>query len=194
MQCTWSAQNSSYLRTTAKVLTTTYLDSVLKAETSLCQENIVKAIVFPVVMYRCESWTIKKAEHWRIDAGIVVLEKTLESPLDSKEIRPVNPKRNQTWLFTGRADAEAKAPILWPPDMKSKLSGKDPDTGYKIEGRRRSGWQRMKWLDGIIDSMDMNLSKLQEIVKDREAWHAAEHGVTKSQTWLSSWTIWQKWY
>ena len=194
MQCTWSAQNSSYLRTTAKVLTTTYLDSVLKAETSLCQENIVKAIVFPVVMYRCESWTIKKAEHWRIDAGIVVLEKTLESPLDSKEIRPVNPKGNQTWLFTGRADAEAKAPILWPPDMKSKLSGKDPDTGYKIEGWRRSGWQRMKWLDGIIDSMDMNLSKLQEIVKDREAWHAAEHGVTKSQTWLSSWTIWQKWY
>ena len=193
MQCTWSAQNSSYLRTTAKVLTTTYLDSVLKAETSLCQENIVKAIVFPVVMYRCESWTIKKAEHWRIDAGIVVLEKTLESPLDSKEIRPVNPKGNQTWLFTGRADAEAKAPILWPPDMKSQLIGKDPDTGYKIEGRRRSGWQDEKvgwhhWLNGHEFEQTPRDSEGQGSLACCRTWGH------KSQTWLSSWTIWQKWY
>ena len=122
------------LRTTAKVLTTTYLDSVLKAETSLCRESIVKAMVFPVVMYICESWTIKldHKEGWALKNWcfqIVVLEKTLESPLDSKEIKPVNPKGNQTWPFTGRADAEAKVPILSPPDMKSQLIGKDPDTG-----------------------------------------------------------------
>ena len=81
-------------------------------------------------MYRCESWTIKKTEGWRIDAfWIVVLEKTLENSLDCKEIQPVNPKGNQSWMFTGRTDAEAEAPILWPPDMKNWLIGKDPDAG-----------------------------------------------------------------
>ena len=113
------------------------------------------------------------------------LEMTLESPLDCKEIQPVHPKGDQSWKFTGRADAEA--PILWPPDAKNWLIRKDPDAG-KIEGRRRRGWQRMRQLDVITYSMDMNLSGLWEMIKDRETWSAAVHGVTKSRTWLSDWT------
>ena len=115
----------------------------------------------------------------------MVLEKTLENPLDSKEIKPVHPKRNQPWIFTGRTDAEA--PILWPSEAKSRLIGKDWML-ERIEGRWRRGWQRMRWLDGIIDSMDMSFSKLREMVKDREAWHGTVHGVAKTQTWLSDWT------
>ena len=117
---------------------------------------------------------------------IVVLEKTLESPLDSK-IKPVNPKGNQSWILIGRTDAEAETPILWPPDVKSQLTRKYPDAG-KDWDRRRRGWQRMIWLDGITNSFDMNLSRLWEIVKDRKAWHASVHGVTKSWTRLSDWT------
>ena len=107
----------------------------------------------------------------------MVLDKTLKSSLDSKEIKPVNPKGNQFWIFTRRTDAEA--PILWPPDVKSQLIGKDPDAG-KIEGRRRREWQRMRCLDCIIDSIDMSLSNLREIVKNREGWHAAVQGVRKT--------------
>ena len=115
------------------------------------------------------------------------VEKILKSPLDCKEIKPVNPKGNQFWIFIGRTDAEAEALILWAPDAKNWLTGKDPDAGNDW-GQRRRGQQRMRWLDGITKSINMNLSKLREIVEDREACCAAVHGITKSWTWLSDWT------
>ena len=126
-----------------------------------------------------ESWEPKNWCFWT-----VVLEKTLESPLDCKEIQPVQPKGNQSWVFIRRTDFEAETPILWPPDDKNWLIGKDPDA----EGRRRRGRQRMKWLDDSTDWMEMNLSKLRESLMDREMWHAAVHGIAKSWTWLSNWT------
>ena len=157
----------------------TNLDSVLKSRdiTLLTKVCIVKAMVFSIAMYRCESWTIKKAEllkNWCF--WIVMLEKILGSPLDCKDIKPVNPKGNQPRIFTGRSDAEA--PILWPSDAKSRLIEKPLMLG-KTEGKRRR-WQRIRWLDSITNWMEMNLSKLPETVKDRQAWRAAIHVIAES--------------
>ena len=128
-----------------------------------------------------ESWALKNWCFWT-----VVLEKTLESPLDCKKIQPVHPK-DQSWVFIGRTDVEAEIPILWPLGQITDSFGKILMLG-KIEGRRRRGWQGMRWLDGITDSVDISLGGLRELVMDREVWRAVPHWVTKIWTWLSDWT------
>ena len=130
-----------------------------------------------------ESWVLNNWWFWT-----VMLEKTLESPLVCKEIQSVHPKRNQFWVFTGRIDAEAEAPILWSPNAKSWLIWKDPDAG-KDWRQEEKGRQRVRWLAGIANAMDMSLSRLRVLLMNREAWHAAFHEVTKSRTRLSdNWT------
>ena len=120
----------------------------------------------------------------------VVLEKILQNPLNCKEIKPVNPKWDQSWKFIGRIDAEAEAPILWPPDVKSWLIRKYPNAGKGWKQEKGTTEDEIKLLDGITDLKDMHLSKLWELVMDKKAWNAAVHGIAKNWTCLSDWIDW----
>ena len=164
----------------------TNLGSILKSRdvTLLTKVHLVKAMVLPVVMYGCESWTIKKAEHRRIDAfELQCWIRLLRVPWTARRSNQFNSKGNKTWILIGRTDAEAETLILWPPDV-NWLIGKDPDAGK--DWRQRRGQQRMRWM-ASADSVDMSLSKLRELVMDRKAWHhRVRHNWATELNWAQS--------
>ena len=149
---------------------------------------MVKAMFF-FFSSHVQMWELDRREDWAPKNWCfqtMVLERTLESPLDSKEMKPVNPKGNQLWILIVRTDAEAEAPVLWPPMRTANSLEKTLMLG-KIKGKWRRGQQRVRWLDSITDSVNMSFSKFREIVEDRESWYTAVHGVPKSWPWLSDW-------
>ena len=162
----------------------TNLDSVLKSrDITFLTEVHAYSQSYGFLSSHVWMWELDHKEVWAPKNWcfwIVVLEKTLESPFDNTEIKPINPKGNQPWIFIGRTDPEAEAPVLFPSDEKSQLTGKDPDAGkdWELEDKGLT----VRWLDGVIDSMDISLSKLREMVKDRETWPAIVHGVSGNQT------------